>query len=110
LGKIEDAVAAVPSRQLVIDLSVYTLDTLKKAAYRFLDRLTVDFEVQGNQTTCTLHFARGTSDAGIDAIMQDFRRELLDQDLRQKIAAETAPIRNAILALAFAPATPPQRE
>jgi len=98
------------SRRVVVDTSVYSLDTVKKAAYRFLDRFAGDFSVNGNQIICSLTFQRGAADAAADAIVQDFQRELLDQDLREKVAAETAPIRNAILALAFSSVATPRGE
>lgn len=98
------------SRKVVVDTSVYSLDTVKKAAYRFLDRFAADLSINGNQIVCSLTFQRGVADTAADAIIQDFQRELLDQDLREKVGAETAPLRNAILALAFSSAATPRRE
>jgi len=37
----------------------------------------------------------------LDGLERDFRRELLDQDLRINLEARTEPIRTAILGLAF---------
>jgi His-Xaa-Ser system protein HxsD len=90
------------SRDIAVSSAVYSLDTVKKAAYRFIDRFALDLCLQGEQIQCTLTFAPATSETVADAILQDFKRELLDQDLRQSIAKETAPLRNTILALAFA--------
>jgi His-Xaa-Ser system protein HxsD len=37
------------------------------------------------------------------ALVADFRKEVLDQDLRERISEQTAAVRNAVLAVAFAP-------
>jgi His-Xaa-Ser system protein HxsD len=106
----EEASGSSEARQLVINTTVYSLDTVKKAAYRFLDRFVLDFQVHGEEILCTLTFPRGVSPAAAENAVQAFKNELLDQDLRQKVAAETAPLRNTILALAFASTNPQRRE
>lgn len=41
------------------------------------------------------------ADEDAEALVRDFRREVLDQDLRLEIEAKTEPLRNMILGLAF---------
>lgn len=91
-----------PPQELVVSSKIYDLDTIKKAAYHFIDRTTIDLAIVGEDIVCTFLFQPATTPAGADVIVREFKAELLDQDLRQKIAKETAPLRNAILALAFA--------
>jgi His-Xaa-Ser system protein HxsD len=91
------------TRSVYVPSAVYSLDTIKKAAYKFIDRFSVDPKPGNGGVECKLRFASGITEQQADRILADFNTELLDQDLRGKIAAETAPIRNAILALAFAP-------
>ena len=91
------------------DLAVYSLETIKKAAYRFIDRFSPDIRIENNQIICVLSFAVPTSHE-TQRIVDDFRKEVLDQDLRRLIAAETAPMRNTILALAFATSNLQDRE
>jgi His-Xaa-Ser system protein HxsD len=86
---------------VVFDRQVFAVDTVKKAAYRYIDRFTVDFDLSGSALTCTLSFPRGTSDEAATRLADEFKKEVLDQDLRERIKAETAPIRNLILAHAF---------
>lgn len=90
--------------------AVYDLDVIKKAAYRFLDRFTPDFCVENDEIVCKLSFTPGTSEAAVQSSLLEFRREVLDQDLRRSIADETSGVRNAILALAFAPSKLLDRE
>jgi len=83
------------------DTKVFTTETVKKAAYRYVDRFTVDFELSGSRLTCTLSFAEDTSAEVTAKLVEEFKKEVLDQDLRERIKVETAPIRNLILAHAF---------
>lgn len=80
---------------------VYSLEAIKKAAYRFSDRISVEIIPRGNLTECICDFVRPASQEQIDKTLQDFRTEVLDHDLRLVIAKETEPMRNAILAYAF---------
>src|SRR5262245_28785723 len=81
--------------------AVFSLDTVKKAAYRFLDRFSTDFRVEGDDVICVVTFLRPSSLEVVQSTIAAFRIEVLDQDLRQKVAAETSSARNAVLALAF---------
>jgi His-Xaa-Ser system protein HxsD len=89
------------SARVSFSSNVFSLETVKKASYRFADVMSADFEVHGDEIACTLHFLSNQSDDDVQRIVGSFRTEVLDQDLRATISAETAPIRNAILAHAF---------
>lgn len=54
-----------------------------------------------NEIVCTLNFQDNLSESAANFIAEDFKREVLDQDLRSTIASETEQIRNLILAHAF---------
>jgi hypothetical protein len=60
--------------KLQIDSQIYSLEATQKAAYRFIDKLTILIQSNGDQ---------------------------LDQQLRKQIKEETEPTRNLILAYAF---------
>jgi His-Xaa-Ser system protein HxsD len=79
----------------------YSLETIKKASYRFADVMSVDFAIHDDEIACTLHIVSSESQDDVTRLVGLLRTEVLDQDLRSTIAAETAAIRNAILALAF---------
>ena len=81
--------------------SVYPLDVLKKAAYRFIDSFSIDFIPKDNQIYCTLNFNEKLTDKQCEYYLDQFKKEVLDQDLREKIKKETEPIRNLVLAQAF---------
>lgn len=84
---------------LALDSGVYPLETVQKAAYRFIDRLTILISRDGDKLICQIDPVRPT--ASLEPLLQDFKRELLDQQLRQHIKTETESVRNLILAYAF---------
>jgi His-Xaa-Ser system protein HxsD len=89
------------TRSVVFSAQVYSLDTIKKAAYRFCDVLSVDIIPRAPDIECVLHVRSGHTDDEAEAIIAAFKNEVLDQDLRATIAKETEGARNAILAYAL---------
>ena len=93
--------AVTPSVIVDVPATGFSMEAAKRAAYVLMARTGVGFEDLGTVLRCTLIPA---VDAGDDQVAQleiDFRRELLDQELRLSLNAETEPLRNAILGLAF---------
>jgi His-Xaa-Ser system protein HxsD len=86
---------------VIFSSEVYSLETVKKAAYRLSDLMSVDIALQGDDIVCVLHFDPKLSDAETERVISSLRTEVIDQDLRAIVGAETAPIRNAILGYAF---------
>jgi His-Xaa-Ser system protein HxsD len=90
------------SQALVFSSRVYSVETIKKAAYRFSDVLSVDIVPRTDEIECTLHFLSGSKEEEQAAqIVAAFKNEVLDQDLRSIIAKETEATRNAVLAFAL---------
>ena len=89
------------SQKVNFSARVYSLETIKKAAYRLSDVVSVDIYPRGDDIECILHFNTGAADDEAQRIVAAFRCEVLDQDLRAVIAKETEAIRNAVLAYAF---------
>jgi His-Xaa-Ser system protein HxsD len=87
--------------ELRISSEAFSLESIKKAAYCFSKRCSFDFQIEGKEIVCKLLFSRSQSPEILAAIELAFRNELLDQDLRLRIAEETTPFRNAVLAFAF---------
>ena len=80
---------------------VYGLDEIKRASYRFIDAMSVDIAPCDDEIVCILNFVRSTNEEEAQKIVNDFKIEVLDQDLRRTIAEETKEVRNAILAYTF---------
>lgn len=86
--------------RLDLDRSVYSLEAVQKAAYRFIDRLTVLISQSEAVITCDIDVIEGRYDL-LESLVADFKRELLDQQLRVQIKKETTDVRNLILSYAF---------
>lgn len=88
--------------ELTLDLRVYRMAAVKKAAYRFADRFTaVIGSPNGDTLPVRLMFKPNTKEATMREIVRFFYEELLDQELREEVAAEVGPMRMLILAQAF---------
>lgn len=86
---------------LIFDGQIYSVDTIQKSGYRFIDRLSVDIRKSGSDILCVVTLDHRLGDASAESCIQDFKKEVLDQHLRAKIREETEPVRNLILAYAF---------
>jgi His-Xaa-Ser system protein HxsD len=86
--------------KLVLDEKLYSLEATQKAAYRFIDRVTVLIQKTGEQLACEIEPVKGYED-NFEENIANFKRELLDQQLRKQIKDETEATRNLILAYAF---------
>jgi His-Xaa-Ser system protein HxsD len=80
---------------------LFQIDAIKRAAYKFTDRCAFEFELHDDEIICTAKPLNDSVAKNLDNFELAFRNEVLDQDLRMQIAAETAPIRNAVLAHVF---------
>ncbi|HUZ34095.1 MAG TPA: His-Xaa-Ser system protein HxsD [Xanthobacteraceae bacterium] len=90
------------SRTLVFSSQVYSVETIKKAAYRFSDVLSVDIVPRPGEIECVLQFLSGSKEEEqAERIAAAFKNEVLDQDLRSIISKETEATRNAVLAFAL---------
>lgn len=86
--------------RLDLDSSVYSLEAVQKSAYRFIDRLTVVIFQSEDLISCEIEKIEGREEI-FEVLLADFKRELLDQQLRVQIKRETSDVRNLILSYAF---------
>lgn len=83
------------------DNRVFSLIAVKKAAYRYLDSFSADISLTNDEVRCLLKITSPRSDESFARLIDDFKKEVLDQDLRENLKIETEPVRNLILAHAF---------
>ena len=86
--------------KIEIDEQVYSIEAVQKAAYRFIDRLTILITKTNGKIVCDADPVSGT-ETQFESNLSNFKRELLDQQLRKQIKEETESARNLILAYAF---------
>jgi His-Xaa-Ser system protein HxsD len=84
---------------LSFDGAAASLDAVQRAAYRLSDRMSCDVVARDQTIEVTVHPSEDDADLG--SLLGDFRNEVLDQVLRERIRSETAEVRNLVLALAF---------
>jgi His-Xaa-Ser system protein HxsD len=87
--------------EITFDAAVFSLDAVKAACYRLLDRFSPEIELDGGKVVCHLSFDESVSPAAAELLTSNLRKEVLDQDLRLRLKVETEPVRNLILAHAF---------
>ena len=88
-------------RTVEFDSRVLSLTAIKKAAYTYLNSFACDISVQENTIRCVLGFTTSINEETCAQIVDDFKKEVLDQDLRERLKEETESVRNLILAHAF---------
>lgn len=83
------------------DTNVICIEAVKKAAYKYLNKFTVDFKLEAHKIKVEIVFDLKITASDHLAIIQDFKKEVLDQDLREVLKKETEGYRNLVLAHAF---------
>jgi len=84
---------------LELDEKAYCLEAVQKTSYRFIDKLTIQISTGKNSIFC--HIQMNNAEEVDLLLINSFKRELLDQQLRIQIKKETESQRNLILAYAF---------
>jgi His-Xaa-Ser system protein HxsD len=90
----------VIERSLTFDAGAYSIDAVQRAMYRLSDRLSGDVRDSNGVHICALQLETN-DEQGAESLVAEFRKEVLDQTLRERIRNETQEVRNLILALAF---------
>lgn len=81
--------------------SLYDAEAIQKAAYKSLNHLTLDLQSSSEAFNCKLTANNDVSDELFAHVIEEFKKEVLDQQLRLKLKAETESVRNLILGIAF---------
>jgi len=85
--------------EIVIEFgSSQPIGALREAAYRLIGEASCLIDTVGDRHTCRL-IPKGPREN--EAIRARFLDLVTDENLREKIAAQTAPLRDVIVALAF---------
>ncbi len=81
--------------------SLYDGEAIQKSAYKSLNLFTIDLQSSAEAFNCKLSANNGVSDELFAHAVEEFKKEVLDQQLRLKLKAETESVRNLILGIAF---------
>lgn len=89
------------SQKLVFDERLYDAQVLQKAAYRSMSALSVEINLVEGEFICALASNIGVDEQSFLFTVQEFKKDVLDYQLRHRLSVETQPIKNLILGLAF---------
>lgn len=87
--------------ELRFSLDVYPLKAIKKAAYRLSDQAAFDISLDGRDVLVSVSIRSDVEGAALLQLVDRFKTEVLDADLRVSIAEETEGVRNTILSHVF---------
>jgi His-Xaa-Ser system protein HxsD len=92
-----------PSGEATVEFSVQTqsLDALHAAAYRLIGTAHCQIEKHDDLFVCRLTLRSDGKAPDLDTVRDRFLDLVADENLRERIAAKTQPLRNVILSLAF---------
>jgi His-Xaa-Ser system protein HxsD len=95
--RLDAAHIAVP-----VDLTIYSLDAVMRAAYKFTDRCFCFIErTAGRDTEAIVYIVGRSASSDLSAFALEFRNELLDQQLRCRLEEQFKDVRTLIVAQAF---------
>jgi His-Xaa-Ser system protein HxsD len=94
--------AGGPTAALEIDLGVYALEAVLRACYKFTDRCYLLLARSESQGRLQVFAQTKGPSVSLQAVVGEFANELLDQQLRRAIVEEAGPVRELIVAQAFA--------
>lgn len=86
---------------LIFEERLFDGQALQKAAYRSMNSLTADISGADGKFFCALTSNIGIDESSFLSAVQEFKKDALDYQLRHQLNAETLPIKNLILGLAF---------
>jgi len=92
--------------EIVIDCQLFSIDAVQRAAFRFSDSCEVDIE-RNEQGFLVRLRPRDCIAPEMDRLKERYRSTLLDEQLREKVLAETRHIRDTLYTVAFARANAP---
>ena len=84
-----------------IDLNIFDINTVYKAAYWFTEKFYIFFKLENNLVVLDARPKDDFKDIEFENIAGEFSNSLLDFHLRTKVSKETNKIRDALITKAF---------
>ena len=94
------AVSVKSSLVIDFDQGIQSLDALNAAAYRLIDVASCHIEPCAGEFICSLS-PKDHLKADLEAVRLRFLDLVTDENVRERLAVKTEPVRNLILSLAF---------
>ena len=92
----------MPKLNVNLQRELYSIEAVQKAFYKFKRHDASEITIIDSETIrVTFNFPINITDQDKEKVLTDFRHEVVDCSLREKISSETEFARNLILANAF---------
>ncbi len=92
---------------LTFEASLYSIESIQRASYWFTDRCYVHLDHTRDSPVVRARLVAKDASQDQRALAGEFGNRVLDEELRLRIASETKPVRELIVAQAFAEADLP---
>jgi len=89
------------TRKLKFNKNIYKLEAIKKSSYKFINKFSNVISESEDNYICSISFPNDVSESQVEFCLDEFKKEISDQDLRIMISKETEDVRNLILSYAF---------
>jgi len=89
------------STLLKFDEQLYSVEAIQKAAYRSMQYLTAEISLKHHHIECILTPNIGIGTDSFLRGVEEFKKHVIDYQLRAKLKAESEPLRNLVLGIAF---------
>src|SRR5258706_145620 len=89
---------------ICVNLNLYPLEALFRVCYAFTDKCYLFLSIEDDPSVVSVRLARKQRECDLAAVAGEFSNDLIDQRVRLDIARSTSPIRELIVAQAFAEA------
>ena len=87
---------------LKFDVRLYSFDAIQKAAYRSMNYLTADISLtDSSEIACNVYPNQSINEEQFKFGLEEFKKHVIDYQLRSTIKKESEPLRNLILGVAF---------
>jgi len=88
-------------QEIPFDKTAYSIEAIQKAAYRGMNSFTLSFEQTDTTIVCFLTANIEVEISDFLKGVEEFKKDVLDYTLRQKLKVETEDFRNLIIGIAF---------
>ncbi len=89
---------------IAVNSDLYSREALFRVCYMFTDRCYLFLSQEEGSPIIHVRFTRKSPETGLNELAGEFSNELINQEVRLDVAAETKAIRELIVAQAFAEA------
>jgi His-Xaa-Ser system protein HxsD len=86
---------------LDFDKQLYSVEAIQKAAYRLMNFFTVNLSLSDSKIFCKVTPNINTNQDSFSLALEEFRKHIIDYQLRYQLKSETEALRNLVLAVAF---------